>query len=114
MGTICAAIPGQTYEFKISARALSGNGTIKLSVNCSDWNTKSQYSILSDSEKQVISHTFGQNIETVTGTYTVPKDKDAWFLQGRLEFLDPIDYEVTLFSVKENKVAHQLRIFIYA
>ncbi|KYK21319.1 hypothetical protein AYK21_04995 [Thermoplasmatales archaeon SG8-52-2] len=111
MGTICAAIPGQTYEFKISARTLSGNGTIKLSVNCSDWNTKSQYSILSDSEKQVISHKFGQDLETVTGTYTVPKDKEAWFLQGRLEFLDSTDYEVTLFSVKRKQSSSSTKDF---
>jgi hypothetical protein len=103
MGTICAAVPGQTYEFKMTARTLSGNGTIKLFVNCSDWGTKSQYSILSDSEEQVISHTFGQDFETVTGIYTVPKDKDAWFLQGRLDFIDKIDYEFTLFSVKRKQ-----------
>jgi hypothetical protein len=103
MGTICAAVPGQTYEFKITARTLSGNGTINLSVNCTDWSKKSQYSVLPNSNSQVISHNFNDNFVTVSGFYTVPKNKDAWFLQGRLDFTDSTDYEVTLFSVKRKQ-----------
>jgi len=103
MGTICAAVPGQTYEFKITARTLSSNGTIKLSVNCTDWGTKSQYSTLPDSEVQVISHSFSENFGTISGFYTVPDNIDAWFLQGRLDFTDSTDYEVTLFSVKRKQ-----------
>jgi hypothetical protein len=100
IGTICAAVPSQTYEFKITARCLSGNGTINLNVNCTDWGTKSQYSTLTNSESQVISHLFSNNFETITGSYTVPNNKDAWFLQGSLNFIDTTDYEMTLFSVK--------------
>ncbi len=103
MGTICAAVPGQTYNFTITAKCNSGNGRINMNVNCTDWETKSQYSILSDSEKQVISHTFGANYETIYGTYTVPDDENAWFLQGNLNFINSTDYDVSLFSVKRER-----------
>jgi len=100
MGTISAAVPGQTYDFTVTARSLSGNGRITLNVSCSDWGTLSQYSLLSGSKQQVFSHIFGSNDETIQGTYTVPNDDSAWFLQGTLEFLDSTDYDVSLFSVK--------------
>jgi hypothetical protein len=103
MGTICAAIPGQTYIFKITARAISNKGTIKLNVNCSDWSTESQYSILPGSESQVILHELGPEFVTLNGSYTVPNNRDAWFLQGKLEFIDATDYEVSLFSVKRKQ-----------
>ena len=100
MGTICAAVSRQTYEFRITARTVSGNGTIKLYVNCSDWSTKSQNSVLPYSEFEVISHDLGKDFVTLIGNYTVPNNNDAWFLQGKLDFIDSTDYEVTLFSVK--------------
>lgn len=100
MGTICAAVPGQTYNFTMTARSNSGNGRFNMRVNCTDWGTKSQYSVLSGSESQVFSHTFGSNYETIYGTYTVPENENAWFLQGKLEFPDSTDYDVSLFSVK--------------
>lgn len=103
MGTICAAVPGQTYNFTITARCTSGSGKINMSVNCSDGGTKSQYSVLSGSESQVLSHMFGSSYETIYGTYTVPDDINAWFLQGRLDFLDSVDYDVSLFSVKRER-----------
>jgi hypothetical protein len=71
-----------------------------MSVNCTDWGTRSQYSVLPNSESQVFSHAFGSNYETIYGTYTVPNDDNAWFLQGNLEFLDQTEYDVSLFSVK--------------
>jgi len=100
MGTICAAVPDQTYNFTMTARCLSGSGRCTMNVSCSDWGTKSQYSILSRSEKQVFSHTFGSKYETIHGVYTVPNNTNAWFLQGIVEFLDSTDYDVSLFSVK--------------
>ena len=100
MGTICAAIPGQTYNFTITARSNSSKGRFNMSVNCTDWGRRSQYSVLENSEIQVFSHTFGPNYETIYGTYTVPNDDNAWFLQGNLEFLDTTEYDVSLFSVK--------------
>ena len=100
MGTICAAIPGQTYNFSMTARCDSGNGRFKMNVSCNDWGTRSQYSTLPDSEKQVFSHVFGAENETIYGTYTVPDDENSWFLQGKLDFLDSTDYNVSLFSVK--------------
>lgn len=103
MGTICAAVPGQTYNFTITARCPSGNGKVNLNINCSDWGTKSQYSVLSGSQQQVLSHTFGSTNETISCIYTVPQDKDAWFLQGTVQFLNPVDYEVSLFSVKRER-----------
>jgi hypothetical protein len=105
MGTICAAVPGQTYNFTITARCVSGSGRCKMNVSCCDWGTKSQYSVLSNSENQVFSHTFGSSYETIHGLYTVPNDKNAWFLQGTLEFLDSIDYDVSLFSVKRERTS---------
>jgi hypothetical protein len=103
MGTICAAVPGQTYNFTLTARCISGSGRFNMSVSCSDWGTKSQYSELLGSESHVFSHTFGSFYETIYGTYTVPCDDNAWFLQGTLEFLDPTDYDVSLFSVKRER-----------
>ncbi len=103
MGTICAAVPGQTYTFTITARCPSGNGNVNLIINCSDWGTKSQYSVLSGSQQQVLSHMFGPTNETISCTYTVPQDKDAWFLQGTVQFLDSVEYDVSLFSVKRER-----------
>jgi predicted phosphodiesterase len=100
MGTIATAVPGQTYNFTMTARSLSGNGRVTLNVSCSDWGTLSQYSVLSGSKQQVFSHMFGSSNETIQGTYTVPNDANAWFLQGTLEFLDSTEYDVSLFSVK--------------
>ena len=111
MGTICAAVPGQTYNFTITAKCDSGLGRFNMSVNCTDWGTRSQYSVLSDSESQVFSHTFGSSYETIYGTYTVPKDENAWFLQGRLDFLDSTDYNVTLFSVKRERSSDSTKDF---
>jgi len=103
MGTICAAVQRQTYNFTMTARCTSGSGGFYMNVSCSDWGTKSQYSVLSGSESQVFSHTFGSSYETIYGTYTVPNDENAWFLQGTLEFLDSTDYDVSLFSVKRER-----------
>ena len=100
MGTICAAVPGQTYNFTMTARCNSGNGRFSMSVCCCDWGTKSQYSVLSNSESQVFTYVFGSEYETIFSSYTVPDNKNAWFLQGALEFLDSTDYDVSLFSVK--------------
>jgi hypothetical protein len=100
MGTIGASIPGQMYNFSITGRCINESGRFRMNVSCSDWGTKSQYSTLNSSENQIFSHTFTSNFETISGTYTVPEDNDAWFLQGCLEFIDPTDYEISLFSVK--------------
>jgi len=100
MGTICTAVPGQTYNFTMTAKCSSGSGRFNMNVSCSDWETKSQYSVLPNSNSQVFSHTFGSEYETINGVYTVPNDENAWFLQGKLDFLDFTDYDVSLFSVK--------------
>jgi hypothetical protein len=103
MGTICAAIPNQTYNFTMTAKCNNGYGRFKMSVSCTDWKTKSQYSTLPGSNTQVLSYTFGSSFETIYGSYTVPNDINAWFLQGILEFIDSSDYDVTLFSVKRER-----------
>jgi len=105
MGTICAAVPGQTYNFTMTARCLSGTGRCTINVSCSDWETTSQYSVLPNSEIQVFAHTFGSDYETIHGAYTVPNNTNAWFLQGTVEFLDSIDYDVSLFSVKRERTS---------
>jgi len=105
MGTICAAAPGQTYNITMTARCLTGNGTFDMTMDCSDWSTRTQYSVLLDSTAQVINHTFGPEYETVSGLYTVPDDANAWFLQGRLDFLASSDYDVSLFSVKRQQTS---------
>lgn len=105
MGTISAAVPGQTYNFTMTARCGSGSGRVTMNVSCSDWSTRSQYSILSQSDKQVFSHIFGSSDETIYGTYTVPDDANAWFLQGTLQFLDATEYDVSLFSVKRGRTS---------
>jgi len=103
MGTICAAVPGQTYNFTMTAKSTLGEGRFELNVSCTDWGTKSQFSVLTNSESQVLSHTFESNSETIHGIYTVPDDIDAWFLQGNLSFLDSTYYEISLFSVKRER-----------
>ena len=100
VGTTHAAVPGATYEVVITARSNSGSGTVHVDLSVSDWGTASQYSTLAGSTLRVISHTFGTSYETVSGTYTVPNDDNAWFLQGYLDFLDSTDYDVSLFSIK--------------
>jgi hypothetical protein len=37
--------------------------------------------------------------------FTVPTNKNTWFLQGTLEFLDSTDYDVSLFSVKRQRTS---------
>jgi hypothetical protein len=111
MGTISAAVPGQTYNFTITARCTSGAGRFVMNVSCCDWSTRSQYSVLPGSESQVLSHTFGSSYETIHGVFTVPNDKDAWFLQGILEFLDSADYDVSLFSVKRQRTSDRTENF---
>jgi len=105
MGTISAAVPSQTYNFTMTGRCLSSEGRFQMNVSCCDWGTRSQYSVLSSSKHQVLSHTFGSSYETIHGTYTVPDDTNAWFLQGTLEFLDSTDYDVSLFSVKRERTS---------
>jgi hypothetical protein len=105
MGTISAAVPGQSYNFTLTARCPSGTGRFVMNVSCCDWSTRSQYSILPGSESQVVSHTFGSCYETIHGVYTVPDNKNAWFLQGTVEFLDSTGYDVSLFSVKRQRTS---------
>ena len=100
VGTIAAAVPGASYTLTMTARSASGNGTINVTASCSDWGAKSQYSTLSGSPSRVISHSFGTSYETVSGTFVIPRDDNAWFLQGILEFADATDYDVSNFSIK--------------
>ena len=86
-----------------TARSLSGSGQINVDMSVSDWGTQNQYSTLAGSTQQVISHQFGTEYETVVGTYTVPNDANAWFLQGVVNFLDTTDYDVSLFSIKRSQ-----------
>ncbi len=105
MGTISSAVPGQTYNFTMTARCNSGTGRFVMNVSCCDWNTRSQYSVLPGSDSQVFSHTFGSSYETIFGLYTVPNNNNAWFLQGTLDFLDSAGYDVSLFSVKRQRTS---------
>jgi hypothetical protein len=103
VGTTPAAAPGGSYTVTMRARSKSGNGTFKLTMSCSDWGTKSQYSTLAGSSREVMSHTFGAKEETVTGTYVAPNDENAWFIQGSLEFAGATDFEVTYFSIRRTQ-----------
>jgi hypothetical protein len=103
VGTTPAAAPGGSYTLTIKARSISGNGKVTLTMSCSDWGTKSQYSTLAGSSHEVISHTFGPKEETVTGTYTAPNEDNAWFIQGILEFADETDFDVSFFSIKRTQ-----------
>ena len=99
IGVSPAAVPGATYNFTMTAKSDSGSGTATLDVSVSDWSTRSQYSTLPGSPSQVFSHSFGSSYETISGTYTVPNDRNAWFLQGTLDFSDSTDYDVSYFSI---------------
>lgn len=105
VGTTPAAAPGGSYTVTMTAKAKSGTGRVKLTMSCSDWGTKTQYSTLAGSEKDVISHTFGAKYETVTGIYVAPKDDNAWFVQGNLEFPDTTDVDVSFFSIKRTRTS---------
>lgn len=111
VGTTPAAAPGGSYTVTMTARAKSGQGRAKLTMSCSDWGTKSQYSTLAGSAKDVISHTFGAEYETVTGTYTAPSDENAWFIQGALEFPDATDVDVSFFSIKRTQTSDRTEDF---
>jgi hypothetical protein len=105
VGTTSAAAPGGSYTVTITARAASGKGRLNLSMSASDWGTRSQYSTLAGSAARVVSHEFGSKYETVTGTYTVPNDSNAWFVQGILDFADSTDYDVSYFSIKRTRTS---------
>jgi len=78
---------------------------MKLTMSCSDWGTKSQFSTLAGSSRDVITHAFGRDYQTVTGTYTAPSDENAWFIQGTLEFPDATDVDVSYFSIKRTRTS---------
>ncbi len=105
VGTSPAAAPGGSYTITMTARSDSGKGKVNLSVSCSDWGTKSQYSTLPGSSSVVFSHNFGKNYETVSGTYTAPNDANAWFIQGILDFADSTNYDVSYFSIKRTSTS---------
>lgn len=100
VGTTPAAAPGGSYTVTMTARSRSGTGRMVLTMSSSDWGTRSQYSTLAGSSREVSSHVFGTDYETVTGTYTAPDDDHAWFVKGSLEFLDETDFDVSYFSIK--------------
>jgi hypothetical protein len=105
VGTTPAAAPGGSYTVTMTARSRSGRGRVKLTMSCSDWGTRSQYSTLAGSPGEVISHAFGMAYETVTGTYTAPDDENAWFIQGLLEFADATDFDLSFFSIKRTQTS---------
>jgi hypothetical protein len=74
-------------------------------MSCSNWGTKSQFSTLAGSSKDVISRAFGSDYESVTGTYIAPNDDNAWFVQGILEFADATDFDVSYFSIKRTQTS---------
>lgn len=111
-GTTPAAAPGGAYTVTMTARSSSGNGKVRLTMSCSDWGTKSQYSTLEGSSREVFSHAFGAEYETVTGTYTVPDDDNAWFVQGALECLDETAVDVSCFSIKRSQSTETTDEFI--
>jgi hypothetical protein len=105
VGTTPAAAPGGSYTVTMTARSRSGSGRMNLTMSCSDWGTRSQYSTLAGSAREVFSHVFGPEYETVTGTYTAPNEEDAWFIQGSLEFLGETDFDVSYFSIRRTQTS---------
>lgn len=98
-GSTPQAIPGATYRVSITAKAKNGSGPLKLAMSCSDWNTRSQYSTLEGSSQQVLKGKVGGEYETLTGTYTVPDDGDAWFLQGEIAMPGSTTYSITSLKI---------------
>ena len=111
VGTAPAAVPGGSYTITMTAKSKSGKGKVNVAMSTSDWGTKSQYSTLSGSSREVLSHTFGKNYETVSATYTAPNDANAWFIQGALEFVDSTDYDVSYFSIKRTRTSDSTENF---
>jgi len=112
VGTAPVAAPGGAYTFTMTAKSASGKGRIDLTASCSDWGTKSQYSTLPGSARRVFSHRFGSDFETVTGTFTVPDDANAWLLQGVLDFADATGYDVSYFSIQRTKTTETTDDFL--
>ena len=104
-GTTPAAAPGGSYLVTIRARARTATGRVKVTLSCSDWGTRSQYSTLAGSERDVITHAFGSEYETVTGVYTAPTNDNAWFVQGTLAFESATDVDVSYFSIKRTQTS---------
>ena len=103
VGTSPAAAPGGSYTFTLTAKSASGQGRIDVTASASDWGTRSQYSTLAGSARQVFSHRFGTKYETISGTYIVPNDSNAWFLQGALDLPDSTDYDISHFSIERTR-----------
>ena len=80
-------------------------------MNCTDWNTQSQYSTLPESKKTVIAHKLTTNYQTIQGIYTVPNNNDAWFLQGTLQFLNNTEYDISEFSIQRTKQNNNTKDF---
>jgi hypothetical protein len=104
-GTTPAAAPGGAYLVTMRARARAGTGRVKVTLSCSDWGTKSQFSTLAGSADEVIAHSFGSDYEPVTGVYTAPTVDNAWFVQGSLEFENQTDVDVSYFSIKRTQTS---------
>lgn len=111
VGTTPAAAPGGSYTVTMTARSRSGRGRVKLTMSCSDWGTRSQYSTLAGSASEVIAHAFGADYETVSGVYTAPDDDLAWFIQGTLEFADATDVDVSYFSIRRTRTSDSTEDF---
>ena len=111
VGTSPAAAPGGSYTITMTAKSASGRGKVNLAASTTDWGTKSQLSTLPGSSRLVFSHDFGQNYETVSGTYTAPNDPNAWLIQGILEFVDSTDYDVSYFSIKRTSTSDSTEDF---
>jgi len=102
-GSTSVGIPGETYNVSITARVTIGSGDITLDMSVQDVSSNSQYDYLSGSESQVFTHSFDTNFETVYGSYTVPDDNNAGFLQGNLSFDDSKTYQVTEFTITRDR-----------
>ncbi len=110
-GSTSVGVPGKTYEVSITANASEENQDLMVFMSCSDWSSRNQYTTLEGSQQIVIDTQIGKSYETVTGTYTVPEDDRAWFLQGEIVFPDSSEYTIDRFTIKRQKADSGTRNF---
>ena len=109
-GSTPQAIPGKTYHISLTARAEDG-GDIRLDMSCSDWHTRNQYTILEGSSQKVLAGHVQGDYKTLSGTYTVPEDRDAWFLQGEIQLAGSTDYSINSLQIKRKSSSRRTKHF---
>jgi hypothetical protein len=110
-GSTPQAIPGESYKITITARTNRGKGNIAVNMSTSAWRSKNQYSTLEGSKKLVLKTELDETLQTFSGIYRVPDDKQAWFLQGDIACKAQTSYKITSFRITRVGNSHYTQDF---